>query len=313
MALAIALVVSAFGTAFAAAGDMIGLTDLATYDGYRPNVYDVDIGSYDTYELEIYPLIDNGSGVGEPGWFTSAAAADPSNFIWTPQTAVYGNFDIDLGSGAAVEASSGHWYYSVTLECYGYDMGPEGWRAAYTPVNTASGDFFAVATDQGSPDSGSTFSVGIEFYDSDPVRYTPFAVGMFNTVSGGDDYATDNRGRSYPTVLDAVAHGTLPPGNIISTYHKKTSPTPKAMLEDVVDTNGNYHQGNGRTTGWMYAVYYQNETIQTQYDRDPDSRIEGADEYEFRGLPRKGQALVIWAIGAINQYDSFFPTTITRN
>jgi hypothetical protein len=301
---------AAFETAFAAAGDMIGLTDLATYDTYRPNVYDVDMDDITMYDLEIYPIFDNGTDSPDIGWFPNVVSADPSNFTWAPSTTVFGNFDVDLSSGIAVNAGNNHWYYQVTIYGLGTEMGPEGWRAAYTPLPTVSSDFVVVARDDDYPDSGSTFNIGIEFYNGNPSQSMPFAEGTFDTVNGNDDYAEDARGRSYPTVLDAVEHGTQGRNHIIQAYHWASG---KAMLGDVVDNDGVYHHGDGRYTGWLYAVYYQSERTPTQYTRDLESYIFGPDDYKFKDDERTGKALIIWAIGALGQYDTFFPTQITRN
>jgi hypothetical protein len=115
-------------------------------------------------------------------------------------------------------------------------------------------------------------------------------------------------GRSYPTPLDSVAHGTVSAPPVIRTYHKFTD---TQDLQDIIDVNGNTHAPDPTIDeGWLYAVYYPDPVTAGAYNRDPVSESVGYDDY----LLEEG-ALVIFAIGDYldwKLYQSYFPNVIYR-
>jgi hypothetical protein len=305
------------GAAFAAVGDVVGLTDFNVLSSPRPDVYDSneDEGGY--FELQIAKLVENASGDADLQFFSSAEEADPDNFTWTLNFGA-GDSEIDLGTAEARELSPGIWYYYVIAYGYGGNVGPESWRLAYSYDSVVtSSDFTFVTTDFRAQDSGTVNNIKIEFYRGDP-KNPPvnfITSGDFSAVGGTDDHIPtlpappQPYGRSYATALDAVAHGFAGSGSekILNNYAKTEEP-PVQFLVSITDLNDNTYEGSGsgvNETGWMYAVYYP--AGGTTYARDPDSYFVGPDDYKL-----KENALVIWAIGRLGDYSGFFPNTINR-
>jgi hypothetical protein len=307
LVLAFVFVAGVGGAAFATSGDIVGLTDLATIGAVRPNTYTADLagGSRETYYLQIVLLVEDAVGDDIPQGFV--AAADALAVAWSQNTPNMANGYIDTSTYNAVYSSALNGYI---LEVTAYNtigsLGPDSWRATDGDGNT--GDFSFVGTVYRTPDTGSVSDIGIEFYPANPAQSAAIATGSFENVNGYDDYdsALGDYGRSYPTPLDAVAHGTLTPGNILTTYHKYAG---YQNLLDIVDLNNvTYAPAPNTKEGWMYAVYYPSKNP-GQYDRDPISQIVGYDDY----LLERG-ALVIYAIGVYSdtEYAAYFPDTITR-
>jgi hypothetical protein len=308
--LAVFIAASTVGAAFAAQGDIIGLADYATWGDPRPNVYEADLnGSGESYVLQIVQVEEVSADLFIPVGFPTAVEAE--SVAWTQNTPNMANgyIDEDPNTYYAVYSADLGGYY-LHAEAYNLvgSLGPDSWKATDSDGNT--GDFSFVGTVYNNADTGRVANIRIEFYDQNPTLYPAFATGVFDTVYGYDDYDSitivPDHGRSYPTPLDAVAHGTLPPGNIITTYHKYTQ---TQDILDIVDVNGAYHTP-GAGEGFLYAVYYPDPNVAGQYDRDPDSEYIGYDDY----LLQQG-ALVIYAIGNyddVKEYASYFPDTITR-
>jgi hypothetical protein len=260
--------------------------------------------------MEIARLVDNGQGgftfVGFP------TSDDAVAVTWTQNTPKMGNGDIDEDTYAAVRApaSVGGWY--LTVEAYNWvqNLGPDSWKATDGDGNT--GDFTFVATDYTAQDTGKVASIKIEFYDGNPNTTPDITSGDFEIVEGIDDYdnVQGDVGRSWPTPLDSVAHGTLPPGNILTTYHKVQL---TQDLQDIVDLNGKTWAPDPLAypvQGWLYAVYYPDEVTVGAYNRDPNSEYIMYDDY----MLQEG-ALVIFAIGDVDDwklYSSYFPDVIYR-
>jgi hypothetical protein len=305
------------GTAFAAPGDVVGLADFPTLSSVRPNTFDSDLVG-GNFELQLVKLVEDASGDVVPQFFSSAAEADAANFTWTGNTATVDSY-IDVSTGYALEFSPGLWVYDVLAYGFGTQVGPESWHADYS-YNTVvtSGDFTFVTTDFIAPDSDRTANINIEFYRSDPTRPGFFIVsGDFSVVYGNDDYAptTGAHGRSYPTALDAVAHGfvtTVRPEIILSNYAKAPG---SQMLYSITDLGGTTYMGSGsgvNATSWLYAVYYSDDGI--KYTRDPASFYIGPDDYKFDEGQKTAvaPALVVWGIGNLTNYFNYFPNTIYR-
>jgi hypothetical protein len=305
--LAVFAAASMCGAAFAAVGDVVGLADFNTLDSVRPNTYDAEFGDEQEYDLAIIKIVEDVNGNYVPQFFGSAAEADPSNFTWTQNTASMYNAEIYVASGEARQMSRGNWYYFVPADCHGYTLGPDSWRAAYLSLGTdAYGDFSFVSTEYSSyPEYPVTaYDIKIEFRDHYQLPAT-FATGNFAQVQFGDDFVSDPSAheRTYATALDAVAHGTLPPGNIIQTYAKTPG---KQMLTAVSDNLGVRHYGRDSKSGFMYAVYKPDPNDPTQYNRDENSHRISPDDY----LLEDGD-YILWAIGHLYDYYAYFRNTIT--
>jgi hypothetical protein len=205
------------------------------------------------YTLEIYPLI---ATTGQPAWSWFESEKEAMDIAWSQNTTGMNNVYIDATSAQAVSYDSGtRWYYTVEATVIGLTMGPDSWRATYNNDANAYGDFSFVATDYTAPDSGKVSTIGIEFWDGIPELDPLIASGDFTMVNGNDDYAPyGTYGRSYATAMDSVAHGTLYPPYVISTYTKTFG---TAMLDSIMDMNGNKYQGDGEGIGWMYGVYME--------------------------------------------------------
>ena len=310
--LALAFVIGAgAGSAFAAAGDILGLVDFNTYQSSRINTFDVDFGEETSVDLMIVKLIDDGMGDAYIGWFDSQT--DAQSVTWSHNTPDMGNTDLSTAMFVGAEdggTGSGKWYLTTTnaLDVYGYYLGPDSWKGTYGSVE---GDFSFVATEFGAQDTGTVSNISIEFYKGDPTQgsSTFIVKGSFSAVLGNDDYFGSTligHGRSYPTALDSVAHGTLPPGNIISTYTKYQG---TQGLRTITDNFGNVYPSLPSVDyGWMYGVYYPDPDTKGQYNLDATSKPIAADDYLLLE-----DALVIWGIGnSLSQYDSFYPSTINR-
>jgi hypothetical protein len=176
----------------------------------------------------------------------------------------------------------------------------------YVPSDDVYGDFSFVGTEitTNPPEYPVTaYNIRIEFQDNtqDPAT---FASGSFDQVQYIDDYTrTGSNERTYATALDAVAHGTFPPGNIIQTYDKAPG---KQMLAVVSDDKGVGHEGVDIYSGFMYAVYKPDPDDPTRYDRDENSHRIGSDDY----MLQDGD-YVLWVIGHLYDYYTYFPDRIT--
>jgi hypothetical protein len=304
------MLLSLGGAVFAAtaSGDIVGLADVYTLGAIRPNTNTADLnGAGDYFEWLITRLIENASGTFDPIGFPTAA--DALAVTWSHNTPDMNNGAIDDATATAVPApaSIGGYYLSIYATNWAVDLGPDSWRATDGAGNT--GDFSFVATDYLAQDSGEVNNIQIEFYDANPQTSTAFAAGAFDVVSGGDDRDSVDYGRSYPTPLDSVAHGTDTSPLVISTYHKILG---KQDIQDIVDTSGNTHPDKPfeENEGWLYAVYYPDLEDPHTYNRDTISEVVGYDDY----MLQRG-ALVIFAIGNIydwKAYASYFPNTISR-
>jgi hypothetical protein len=305
-------------TAFAATPGFVGVADFVTWGSVRPNTYDSNFGVGDYFELQIVKMIENASGDVYPGFFSDATEADPGNFTWTQTSSTTGDSYIDLSTAEARETAPGQWvYYVVAYGGLAGTIGPESWELTYSyDGDDGDGGFTFVTTDFTyiAQDSGTEDNIGIEFYYVDPMVPTDLITsGDFDTISGGDDRATAPAyGRSYATPLDAVAHGTIYPGNIIRTYGKAAG---QQMLASITDLAGNTYTGSGsgsKATGWLYAVYYTDDGH--NYTRDLDSQYIGADDYKFKeDRSEEYSALVVWGIGEFDKdYSNYFPNTIYR-
>jgi hypothetical protein len=298
-----ALTVGSGGAAFAATGDMIGLADLATAYTPRPSTYTADLSVGDYYELQIVPVLDDGAGGTYLGWFQTED--DTLAISWTQNTQGMANGLIDTSTYAAIASGNGYYLYVVAYN-FATTEGPDSWRATYDLDPVVTGDFSFVATDYSIPDSGHVPAIDIELYDG-PTTLTPFAVGSFGNVDGIDDYTSipGDHGRSYSTALDAVAHGTFPPDEIITTYSKVANTQTLLTVIDLQNTSHTADMAN--KYGWMYAVYYQDTIYPRKWNRDSNSVIIGPDDYMLQE-----DALVIWTIDKFSNYDVDFPEEIER-
>jgi hypothetical protein len=304
------MLLSLGGAVFAAtaSGDIVGLTDALLWGAPRPNVYTANLNaSTQSYTLNIWQVQDLGGG--SFGLLSFPTAADALSVTWTQNTSGMYNGFINTISYSAVAAPGGGYYLSLNAYNRALNIGPDSWRAVYT--SAISGDFSFVATDYLAQDSGEVNNIQIEFYDTNPQTSTAFAAGSFNVVDGNDDYTsiTGDHGRSYPTPLDSVAHGTDTSPLVISTYHKFYD---TQDIRDIVDTSGKTHpaQPFEEGEGWLYAVYYPLEEQPGLYERDEVSGYVGYDDYLL-----KKNALVIFAIGDfydLGTYYSYFPDQIKR-
>ncbi|MDR1471132.1 MAG: hypothetical protein LBS75_01290 [Synergistaceae bacterium] len=289
-----------------ASGDIIGLTDLATMGAVRPNTYTADInGIEEEFTLQIVRLVEDASGAFVPVGFPTSA--DAEKVTWSHNTPNMENGYIITAK--ALPLAIGGYYLSVDTYNLVQTLGPDSWRA--TDADGNYGDFSFVATAYNAQDTGQVSDIQIEFYDDNPTISPDFAAGSFTTVNGNDDYdsALGDVGRSWPTPLDAVAHGTLSTPPVITTYHKVTD---TQDLQDIVDLNGNTHAPSPATErgSWLYAVYYPDTVTAGTYNRDPVSEVVGYDDYVL-----EEGALVIFAIGDYGDwklYHSYFPDVIYR-
>jgi hypothetical protein len=303
----VALVLSFGGAAFAAtaSGDIVGLADYVTMHYPRPNTYTADLsGVGETYTLQIVRLIEVSNDIFVPIGFPTEEEAKA--VTWSQNTPNMYNGYIDDATYQTVYSADISGYY-LQVDAYNLvqSLGPDSWRATDGDGNT--GDFSFVATDYSNADSGVVYNINIELYDGDPTVLSAFASGFFSTVNGNDDYdsITGDHGRSYATPLDSVAHGTISPDKIITTYHKYTQ---TQNIWEIEDLNGVWHTPSSDYEAFLYAVYYSDDGH--NYTRDPISEIVGYDDY----LLQRG-ALVIFAIGDIydwKTYTSYFPDNITR-
>jgi hypothetical protein len=303
MLLSLFVVASTFGTAFAAPGDIVGLTDFATIGSPRTDSYAIDYpNTVTSYTLQIVRIQEISSDLFIPIGFDTAAEA--LAVTWSHNTPQLQNGVI--GSATAVLSADINGYYlSVAATNRARSLGPDSWRAT-DPATGATGDFSFVGTAYNNPDSGNVNGISIEFYDGNPTASSVFASGAFDSVNGSDDYDSiiGDHGRSYPTPLDAVAHGTYYP-NIITTYHKYTL---TQSLRDIVDVSGSTHEPANDGEGWLYAVYYPGSD--NVYNRDAVSEYAAYDDYLLRD-----KALVIFAIGNYDDYGEYhlyFPDVIHR-
>jgi hypothetical protein len=304
------LVLSLGGAAFAAApGDVIGLADFNANreagTAIRDNTYTADHNTGDTFELLIVQVIQ-GPTSGDTFLAGFPTSDDAASITWSQNTPGMENGYIDESTVQAVLSPIGGWALRVQTYDMAGSLGPDSWRAADGDGNT--GDFSFVGTDYTDPDSGTVdYPINVKYYDGNPTTMTPFASGTFVGVNGYDDYDSaelfGDHGRSYPTALDALAHGTVSSPPTINTYHKYHS---TQDLRDIVDLNNITHPLVGND-GWLYAVYYLNGN---QFVRDPLSEIIGYDDYKFRD--GEMTALVQFAIGIYdkNLYASYFPDTL---
>ncbi|MDR1471454.1 MAG: hypothetical protein LBS75_02935 [Synergistaceae bacterium] len=304
MALAILMVAATFGAAFAAAGDVVGLADFWTSGTARPNTYTADLGVSEDFPLEIVQVVEDASGDFVLEGFPTAQEA--LSLQWAQSTPGMQNGEILTATYSADISPTGSGFALYVLARNNANsVGPDSWMAG-DPTSGANGSFSFVGTDYAHPDSGTVNGIRIEFYDADPTTTSYFAAGAFEVVNGNDDYDTvpGDYGRSYPTPLDAVAHGTLSAPYVISTYHKFSQ---TQTINDIVDMNGVTHvPGSGE--GWLYAVYYPSGS--GTFTRDNVSEYVGYDDY------RLGEdALAIFAIGDYDDfkmYHSYFPDIIYR-
>jgi hypothetical protein len=309
LAIAILMVTAAFGAAFAAAGDIIGLVDVNTQQTQRPNTFDSDLsGEY--FEFNIIKVVEDASGDYVPQYFSSGAEADPRNFNWSQLSSVTGGTSVDIATAMAVEASTGHWYYYVVAYGFGIAEGPENWHADYS-YNTAetSGDFTITTTDFGNQDPDVTEAdIQVEFYNgpaSDPRAL--IASGVYRLINANDDYANPPaHGRSYPTALDAVGHAFV--AGDIDLYTKPgTGPTTEQFLKSITKNGVPYPDDPTIHFGWMYAVYYSDNGVTYTRD-DDDTYIFGPDDYMFKAaLKQDYPARVVWALGYLGNYSYYLP------
>jgi hypothetical protein len=298
-----ALGLSLGGAAFAAvSGDVIGLRDFNTESTARLNTYTTDYGE-ETEDIEML-IVRVLQGPTSTDFILDGfpTQADALSIIWSQNSEEMYNGGIQgTPAPAAVPSPVGNGYaLRVYATNYGYSIGPDSWRATDGDGNT--GDFSFVATEYGQADAYSHTVSGpitVFFFDGDPNVYNPFARGYnYASVSAGDDYTSipGDHGRSYPTALDALAHGTVTTPPIIQTYHKYYNNT--QIVIDVIDENGDPHAASG-DQGWMYAVY---NLVGMDYVRDPNSKFIGYDDYMLQS-----DSVVMFAIGRYEDYDDYFP------
>jgi hypothetical protein len=260
--------------------------------------------------MEIARIVEDANGNFVIAGFPTVA--DALAITWSQISTNMCNGYIDETTYQAIKAPASVGGYYLLVDAYNFvgTLGPDIWRA--NDGSGASGYFSFVATDYIAQDTGQVNNIKIELYDGNPTILPDITSGSFVTVNGFDDYdsAPGDVGRSWPTPLDAVAHGVLPPGNIITTYHKING---TQDLQDIVDLNGNTFGPNpwiAPCESWLYAVYYPDTSIAGRYNRDPVSEFVGYDDYKL-----EEGALVIFAIGNYDdwkRYQSFFPNVIYR-
>jgi hypothetical protein len=289
------------------AGDIDGLTDLATSRDVRPYTYDVRTsGRTPTKQLYLVPLIESADQSLYQGFFETSA--DALNVIWSHNTAGMNVATINPANATAQEwggAGSGKWYYSLAVPCAAGAAGPDSWHAMYAP-NSADAyvDLTFVRTNFGAPDSGTVTSVNIDFRDaSADVTGADIASLGLVTVSGADDTTAAGlgvNGRSYPTALDAVGHGTKTNPAVVTDYVFYND---SIQLQSITFPAGQYAPDYTNGYYWLYGVY--NLASGNSYTLDAHSAIIAPDDYRLQ--PNQ---LVMWKYGSYDNYGGMFPSTL---